>query len=89
MQFNGKMATTTRAKPGPPMTLANMRKNGVRAVSATCEACNHKADVVVDALPETVHVPEAGLRLRCYRPGPLGIRPGGPAFQTFGPHERA
>jgi len=37
---------------GPPMTLANMRANGVRAVIATCEACNHKADVNVDALPE-------------------------------------
>jgi hypothetical protein len=25
-----------RSKPGPPMTLANMRANGVRAVTATC-----------------------------------------------------
>jgi hypothetical protein len=44
---------------GPPMTLANMRANGVRAVIATCEACGHKADVNVDALPENVFVPEA------------------------------
>jgi hypothetical protein len=50
---------------GPPMTLANMRANGVRPVIATCEACGHKADVIVDALPETVIVPEAGRRLRC------------------------
>jgi hypothetical protein len=35
---------------GPPMTLANMRSNSVRAVIATCEACGHKADVNVDAL---------------------------------------
>ena len=35
------------------MTLANMRENGVRAVSAACEACSHSADVNVDALPET------------------------------------
>jgi hypothetical protein len=54
-----------RSKPGPPMTLANMRANGVRAVTATCEACGRSADVNVDALPESVHVPEAGLRLRC------------------------
>ena len=40
-----------RNKFGPPMTLANMRLNGVRAVIATCEACRHKADVNVDALP--------------------------------------
>jgi hypothetical protein len=47
------------------MTLANMRSNGVRAVIATFEACGHKADVNVDALPENVTVPETGRRLRC------------------------
>ena len=47
------------------MTLANMRKNGVRAVTATCEARGREADVNVDALPETVTVPKAGQRLRC------------------------
>jgi hypothetical protein len=54
-----------RSKPGPPMTLSNMRANGVRAVTATCEACGRQADVNVDALPETVTVPKAGQRLRC------------------------
>jgi rRNA maturation protein Nop10 len=54
-----------RSKPGPPMTLANMRANGVHVVSAACEVCGHKADVNVDALPETVTVPKAGQRLRC------------------------
>jgi hypothetical protein len=54
-----------RSKPGPPMTLANMRQNGVRSVAATCEACGHKGDVNVDALPETVTVPRAGQHLRC------------------------
>ncbi len=53
------------SKTFPPMTLANMRVNGVRAVIATSEACGHKADVNVDALPETMIVPEAGRRLRC------------------------
>jgi ABC-type hemin transport system substrate-binding protein len=56
---------TTRSKPGPPMTLANMRANGVHAVTATCQACAHQADVNVDALPETLTVPEVGRRLRC------------------------
>jgi hypothetical protein len=54
-----------RSKPGPPMTLANMRANGVHAVTATCQACAHQADVNVDALPETLTVPEVGRRLRC------------------------
>jgi hypothetical protein len=53
-----------RAKTGPPMTLANMRANGVRAVTATCQACGHQADISVDALPETLTVPEAGTRFR-------------------------
>ena len=54
-----------RSNPGPPMTLSNMRANGVHAVSAACEACGHKADFNVDALPETVTVAKAGQRLRC------------------------
>ena len=54
-----------RSKPGPPMTLANMRLNGVRMVTATCEVCGRSADVNVDALPDTLTVPEAGQRLRC------------------------
>jgi hypothetical protein len=51
------------------MMLANMRQNGVRAVTATCEACGRSDDVHVDALPETVTVPKAGQRLRCSQCG--------------------
>jgi hypothetical protein len=58
-----------RANFGPPMTLANMRQNGVRAVAATCETCGHESDVNVDSLPEATAVPQAGRRLRC---GPCG-----------------
>jgi hypothetical protein len=54
-----------RNNVGPPTTLANMRANGVRAVTATCEACGREADVVIDALPATVTVPKTGQRLRC------------------------
>jgi hypothetical protein len=49
-----------REKPGPPMTLRNMRQNGVHAVIATCLSCGHKADVNVDVLPETIIVPDVG-----------------------------
>jgi hypothetical protein len=62
-----------RSNPGPPMTLANMRRNGVRAVIATCEACGHKADVNVDVLPESITVPNAGGRLRCGQCGGKAI----------------
>ena len=83
-----------RAKPGPPMSLANMRANGVRAVTATCQACGHAADVNVDALPETLTVPRSRQTLslrpaaRRSRPAPHGIPPGALAFQDFRPPER-
>jgi hypothetical protein len=54
-----------RAPQGPPMTLANMRQNGVRMIWAKCEACGHQADVNVDTLAETLVVPKVGQRLRC------------------------
>ena len=59
------------------MTLANMRANGVRAVSATCETCGRQADIIVDALPASVHVPETAKRLRCGNCGgkTISIRP--------------
>ena len=63
------------------MTLANLRFNGVRAVTATCEACRREADVNVNALPETLHVPEAGQRLRCSSCGGKTISPR-PAWHT-------
>ena len=76
------------------MSLANMRANGVREVSATCEACGHQADVNVEALPESVHVPQVSRRLRCTQCGGKQIntrpawhiaqRPGVPDFR---PHE--
>ena len=34
-----------------PMTLANMRLNGVRSVIASCANCGRSADVNVDLLP--------------------------------------
>jgi hypothetical protein len=52
-------------RPFEPMSLANMRQNGVRSVIVTCANCGHSADVNVDLLPETLTVPETGKRLRC------------------------
>ena len=58
------MASPRGKNFGPPMTLANMRQNGVHAVIARCEACGHVADANVDALAGTIIVPEVGRRLR-------------------------
>jgi hypothetical protein len=64
------MASPRGKNFGPPMTLANMRRNGVHAVIARCEACGHAADVNgVDGLAETMVVPEVGWRLRCSQCG--------------------
>ncbi len=68
---------------GPPMSLANMRQNGVRAVIATCETCGHVADVNVNALAETVTVPEVGRRFRCGQCGGKLINTR-PAWHTAG-----
>jgi hypothetical protein len=48
-----------------PMTLANMRQNGVRSVIASCANCARSLDVNVDLLPETLTLSEVGNSLRC------------------------
>ena len=47
-----------------PLTLANMRQNGVRSVTASCANCGRSTDVNVDQLPETLIVPKVDKRLR-------------------------
>ena len=76
---------------GLPMTLRNMRENGAHAVIAKCEACGHEADVNVDALPESVHVPDAGryraaavVAASASQRGPHGTPPNAKASQTSG-----
>jgi hypothetical protein len=59
---------------GPPMTLGNMRANGVRTLDAWCQArgCNHHSIVDVSDLADDVPVPSIGPWLRCVRCGDLG-----------------
>jgi hypothetical protein len=42
------------------MTLANMRANGVRSLSVSCELCHRKAVMNVDAFDDAVRVPAFG-----------------------------
>jgi hypothetical protein len=51
------------------MTLANMRENGVRSISATCETCQHEAVLNGDRWPADMPVPDIGLKLRCSASG--------------------
>jgi hypothetical protein len=50
---------------GPPMTLANMRANGVRSLSVTCEVCHHEALMNVDAFDDAIPVAAFGPRMVC------------------------
>ena len=54
---------------GPPMTLENMRENGVHSLWVACRSCRHEASVNVDQLPGEVEVPSAGRFFRCSKCG--------------------
>ena len=54
---------------GPPMDLANMRKNGVRSLLASCLDCYREATINVDHLPGHLAVPSFAHRLKCSQCG--------------------
>ena len=82
-----------------PMTLGNMRQNGVRGLFVICSACGYHAEVNVDAWPDDVPVPSFGPRMPCTKCGKLGATaipnwkeradymPGGARYQAQGPYE--
>jgi hypothetical protein len=61
-------------RPGTinPMTLGNMRANGVRSLLVYCSACPRTVVFNVDAYPETVPVPAFGPRMVCTGCGMIG-----------------
>jgi predicted RNA-binding Zn-ribbon protein involved in translation (DUF1610 family) len=86
-----------RDEPIQPMTLGNMRQNGVRGLFVTCPNCGHQIVVNADAHPDDVPVPSFGPRMRCTRCGKLGATaipnwkekadylPGGARYRAQGP----
>ena len=48
-----------------PMTLANMRMNGVRSLAVLCRKCHHEAVINVDSYDAFLTVPSFGSRMRC------------------------
>jgi len=49
----------------PPMTLANMRAQGVRSLWVVCELCRYEAVMNVDRFGDAVPVPAFGPRMVC------------------------
>ena len=56
-------------QPITPMTLGNMRANGVRSLIVHCSnvTCRHEKIVNVDAYADDLFVPSFGPRMRCER----------------------
>jgi hypothetical protein len=54
---------------GPPMTLANMRAQGVRSLWVVCELCHHEGVLNVDGYGDGVPVPA---RMVCTSCGIIG-----------------
>jgi hypothetical protein len=57
---------------GPPMTLGNMRANGVRSMAVSCWQCHHEAVLSADRWPDHMAVPALGPRMVCTRCGIIG-----------------
>jgi len=59
---------------GPPMTLGNMRENGVRTLAVYClgRDCHHQTVLKVERYPDDMPLPAFGPRMRCQRCGHLG-----------------
>ena len=63
----------------PPMTLGNVRANGVRSLDVWCSGrgCNHFRVLDVSRYPDDVPVPSFGPRMVCTVCGAIGadVRP--------------
>jgi hypothetical protein len=77
-------------KPGPPMTLGNMRHLGVQRLVATClnDACRHQGLIDVSKYPDDAEVPSFASKIvfaMCGRV--VGISTCGQNWKEQPPHE--
>jgi hypothetical protein len=69
--FRGR-TRRNEAQSAPPMTLGNMRANGIHCLSVYCRSCHHQVHFNVDHMPDHVAVPSIGRRMVCTRCGLVG-----------------
>ena len=67
---------TLKHPPGPPMDLANMRRQGVHHLIAHClnDSCRHQALIDVSKYPGDTPVPWFAGKVVCNKCGPRGNR---------------
>jgi hypothetical protein len=63
-----------RHEPGPPMTLGNMRRQGVQHLICFClnNTCRHQAIIDVSKYPDDVEVPWFQSKVKCGKCGRKG-----------------
>jgi hypothetical protein len=71
------MATRRFNEPIEPMTLGNMRGNGVRSLAVTCPKCQHERIINADKWSGHMLVPSFGPRMVCSKCRAVGadVRP--------------
>jgi hypothetical protein len=71
------MARSRFNDPIEPMTLANMRENGVRSLAIYCHQCHHETVINADHWPDEIEVPSFGPKMVCTKCGTIGadVRP--------------
>jgi hypothetical protein len=62
-----KRARPVNRDASPPMTLGNMRENGVHSLFVYCPSYHHSVELNVDGMPGEVEVPSIGPRMVCSR----------------------
>jgi hypothetical protein len=70
--YNCLMAAARFTDPIEPMTLGNMRANGVRSLDVSCWQCHHRAIMSADPWSDDVPVPTFGPRMVCTRCAIIG-----------------